>query len=390
MSGSGHRGTSRWARLSIAAALAGLLVTAALGGAAAARAETQPPVVAARSGVLIDRVTGHVLWSRRPDLRLPMASTTKIMTLLIVLEHRREVLDEWFVVSDAVAGSTGVGLQPGDRITYRAAITGMIVRSATDCSLALASDVAGTEDRFAVLMNQHARAWGLTRTHYTNASGAPEDPAHVTTARDLARLGRRAMRDADVRAFVTVKESLVTWESGSFQCESRNWILDYPWGEGIKPGYTPSARYCLVAAGQPGLRPLISTTLHEPTRARNMRDNADLLLYGSSLYGRRDLVETGDVVARRMLPDGSPLTCVAGASLSDVVVRKRAGVTCVVSLLPDLASVPAATAYVGTATYRADGEALGTVSLYASSLPATPAAAAVSTTRCVSRDMTGL
>ena len=355
----------------LAAALALILIAVAAAASSAARAGTLPvPTVAASSGILIDRVTGRVLWSRRPDLRLPMASTTKIMTLLIVLEYRRDVLDDWFVVSDAVAGSTGVGLQPGDTITYRGAITGMIVRSATDCAVALAADVAGNEDRFVVLMNQHAKAWGLTRTHYANASGAPEDPRHVTTARELARLGRRAMRDETVRGFVAIKEALVTWETGSYQCHSKNWILDYPWGEGIKPGYTPLAKYCLAAAGQPGLRPLISTTLHEPSRARNMRDNADLLLYGSSLYGRRGLVHSGDVVARRTMPDGGALSCVAGASLAGVVVRKGAQVKRTVSLVAGLTTVPAPGTYVGTATYRADGESLGTVNLYATALPA--------------------
>ncbi len=368
------RRTRRARHLLLAAALI-CLPAAAAAGAFAARAGAQPaPTVAARSGILIDRVTGRVLWSKRPDLRLPMASTTKVMTLLIILEHRRDVLDDAFVVSDAVAGSTGVGLQPGDTITYREAITGMIVRSATDCTLALAADVAGTEDRFVLLMNRHARAWGLTRTHYTNASGAPEDPAHVTTARDLASLGRRAMRDATVREFVTIKDALVTWESGSFRCHSQNWILDYPWGEGIKPGYTPLAKYCLAAAGQPGLRPLISTTLHEPSRPRNMRDSAALLLYGSSLYGRRDLVRRGDVVARRTMQDGGALSCVAGGSLAGVVVRRGAAVKRTVSLASGLTTVPAAGTYVGTASYSADGESLGTVDLYATALPGTSAA----------------
>ncbi len=354
----------------VAAALACLLVATAAGGASAARAGTLPvPTVAAKSGILIDRVTGRVLWSKHPDRRLPMASTTKIMTLLIVLEHRRDELDDWFVVSDAVAGSSGVGLQPGDRITYREAINGMIVRSATDCALALAADVAGNEDRFVRLMNQQASVWGLKRTRYTNASGAPRDRAHLTTARDLARLGRRAMRDVVVRSVVAIKEALVTWESGSYRCTSRNWILDYSWGEGIKPGYTPQARYCLVAAGQPGLRPLISTTLCEPSRARNMRDNADLLLYGSSLYRRRDVVGSGDVVARRTMPDGSVLTCVAGESLTDVIVRKRATVKRTIAITPVLTTAPGPGTFVGTATYRADGEVLGTVDLYAMALP---------------------
>ena len=332
---------TRWTPLVLLAFSLACLLALSAGAPEPARAATLPvPTVAAKSGILIDRVTGRVLWSKRSDLRLPMASTTKIMTLLIVLEHRRAVLDERFEVSDAVAGSTGVGLQPGDTITYRQAITGMIVRSATDCALALAADVAGSEDRFVVLMNQHARAWRLTRTRYTNASGAPADPRHVTSARDLAMLGRRAMRDEVFRGFVTIKEAVVTWDGGSYHCTSRNWILRYPWGEGIKPGYTPLARYCLAAAGQPGLRPLISTTLYEPSRARNMRDNADLLLYGSSLYRRRDVVLSGDVVARKTLLDGSALACVAGTSLTDVVVRKRATISRTVSLAPGLAACP--------------------------------------------------
>lgn len=371
MSRSGHR-ASGWASLLLLAFSLACLLALAAGAPEPARAATLPvPSVAAKSGILIDRVTGRVLWSKRSDLRLPMASTTKIMTLLVVLEHRRDVLDDRFEVSDAVAGSAGVGLQPGDTITYRQAITGMIVRSATDCALALAADVAGNEDRFVVLMNQRARAWRLTRTRYTNASGAPADPRHVTSARDLAMLGRRAMRDEVFRGFVTIKEAVVTWDGGSYHCTSKNWILRYPWGEGIKPGYTPPAKYCLAAAGQPGLRPLISTTLHEPTRARNMRDNADLLLYGSSLYRRRDVVLSGDVVARKTLPDGSPLICIAGTSLTDVVARKRAVISRTVSLTPGLAALPAPGTHVGTASYRADGESLGVVDLYATSLPAT-------------------
>jgi D-alanyl-D-alanine carboxypeptidase len=367
VTGRGHR-PGRRLLLTTAAALALLF-----GGAVADARASSPaqPVVAAKAGILIDRVTGRVLWSKRPDLRLPTASTTKIMALLIVLEHRRDRLDEWFEVSDEVAGSTGVGLQPGDRITYRQAITGMIVRSATDCTLALAADVAGTEDRFVTLMNRNARAWRLTRTRYTNASGAPEDRRHVTTARDLAALGRRAMKDAVVREFVAIQDATVTWEHGEYHAHSNNWILDYPWGEGVKPGYTPFARYCLVAAGQPGLRPLISVTLREPSRARNMRDAANLLRYGSRLYRRRDVVARGDVVARRRLADGSALTCVAGGALSGVVVRRAATVKRTVTLVAGLATVPEPATYVGTATYRADGVVLGVVDLYATSLPAT-------------------
>jgi D-alanyl-D-alanine carboxypeptidase len=218
-------------------------------------------------------------------------------------------------------------------------------------------------------MNRNARMWKLKRTRYTNASGAPWDPGHVTTARDLAMLGRRAMRDALVREFVTIKDATVTWGGGSYRCHSQNWILDYPWGEGIKPGYTPQAKYCLAAAGQPGLRPLISATLGEPSRPRNMRDNADLLLYGSSLYARRSVVGSGDVVARRTMPDGGILVCVAGSSISGVVVRRAASITRSVSLVPWSGALPGAGSYVGTATYRADGEVLGAVDLYATSLP---------------------
>jgi serine-type D-Ala-D-Ala carboxypeptidase (penicillin-binding protein 5/6) len=339
-------------------------------GAASIRATTPPvPKVAATSGILIDRITGHVLWSKHPDLRLPMASTTKIMTLLIVLEHRRDVLDESFKVGDAVADTSGVGLKPGDRVTYRSAITGMIVRSATDCAVALAVDVAGDEASFVKLMNEHARAWKLTRTRFTNSSGAPGDPAHFSSARDLARLGRRAMRDPLVREFVTIKEQLITWETGSFLCHSRNSVLDYSWGEGVKPGYTPLARYCLVAAGTPGLRPLVSVTLHEPTRSRNMSDNVALLRYGSSFYHRVAVVRRGDEVTRRTLSDGTRLVCLAGDSLTGIVVRRQASMKKTVSLTPGLATAPQPGTLVGTATYRADGETLGTVDVYAQRLP---------------------
>ena len=94
------------------------------------------------------------------------------------------------------------------------------------------------------------------------------------------------------------------------------------WADGVKSGYTPTAKYCIVASGTPGLRPLISVTTHEPSRARNIGDSLALLRYGSTLFHRRAIVHRGDVVARRRLADGTVLVAVAGDDLVRVVVRR--------------------------------------------------------------------
>ncbi len=245
-----------------------------------ARAGTAPDVQA-RSGILIDRRTGKVLWSKSPDRKLAPASCTKIMTALLALERYKN-LSRYIRVPRSVASQPGVaiGLRVGDRITVRQALNALMVKSANDAALTLASAVSGSETRFVRKMNRRAATLGLTRTHFVNCRGKPVR-GHYMSARDLAKLGRFAMRDARFRAIVNTQTTVIRWPpSHAVSVTSHNRLLDYSWGDGIKTGSTKESKMVLVGSGRPGLVPLIVVTMREPTRGQEEKDAVALSRVG--------------------------------------------------------------------------------------------------------------
>jgi len=371
-----------WRRLprTRALALGAALLLGVLGAAVTSRtpdvadaraAAAAAPEVRARSGILIDRRTGKVLWSKSPDRRLAPASCTKIMTALLTLERYRD-LDRSVRAPASVAGQTGVGigLRPGDRITVREALYALMVKSANDAALTLASAVSGSERRFVTKMNRRAAKLGLTHTRFVNCRGKPA-PRHHASARDLAGLARYAMRDARFRRLAGTRTRVIRWPpSHAVRVTSHNRLLKYAWADGVKTGATDASKMVLVGSGKPGLVPLIVVTMREPTRARETKDAVALLRWGSALYVRRTIVAAGDAVTEMMVSgEATPVVAVAATPLT-AVIRKAAAVTLVFSLPPEpLATRPAEGEKLGTATYRSDGLVLGRVDLVAAAIP---------------------
>ena len=247
---------------------------------------TAPPEVEAWSGILIERESGRVLWSKDPDRELPPASCTKIMTALLTLE-RVEDLDAYATVPDIpLPQKVGVDLVPGDRITIRAALTALMVKSANDACITLATYVGGSEKKFTRMMNARARELGMEHTHFMNSRGTPED-GHYSSARDLATLGRVAMRDETFRELVRTKEAVIQYPpNAAVPVENHNRLLDYPWGDGIKTGATDTSGKVLVGSGKPGPVALIVVTMHEPTREQEVQDAVALFEWGTAEYLR--------------------------------------------------------------------------------------------------------
>ena len=280
----------RAAALPVVAAAAVLLVLAGCGGAdqpAPSPTGTTPPEVQAWTGILVERASGRVLWSKDADRELPPASCTKIMTALLTLEHVDD-LDAYATVPDIPLPQTvGVDLRPGDRITVREALTALLVKSANDAALTLASYVGGNEKKFTRLMNERARQLGLTHTHFKNCRGTPED-GHYSSARDLATLGRVAMKDATFRELVRTRTAVIRYPpDAAVPVENHNRLLDYPWGDGIKTGATSKSGKVLVGSGKPGPVALIVVTMHEPTRDQEVEDALALFTWGTAEYLRR-------------------------------------------------------------------------------------------------------
>jgi D-alanyl-D-alanine carboxypeptidase (penicillin-binding protein 5/6) len=319
----------------------------------------------------MDRRTGRVLWSKSADLRLAPASCTKIMTALLVLERYRDL--DRMVRAPAVVTDhqkVAIGLRPGDRISVRQALRAVMIKSANDACVTLATAVGGSESGFVKLMNRRAVQLGLTRTHFVNSRGTA-GPGHYSSARDLARLGRHAMRDARFRDLVGTRTRVITWPpSHAVRVTSHNRLLDRSWGDGIKTGSTRQSLRVLVGSGKPGLVPLIVVTMREPTRDQEERDAIALFTWGSALYERRPIVAAGDLVNQLAVNGEAPVGVAAAAGLTSVV-RKAATVDLVFDLPPEPLDLrPADGDPLGTVTYRSDGSILGRVRLVATTIPA--------------------
>jgi D-alanyl-D-alanine carboxypeptidase (penicillin-binding protein 5/6) len=249
---------------------------------------SSPPHVRAWTGILIVRKTGEVLWSKSPDRELPPASTAKIMTALLVIERVRD-LDEWARVPRIpIPQEVGVDLMPGDRIRVREALDALLIESANDAALTLATHVAGSERKFVTLMNRRARELGLTHTHFTNSRGTAEPGLH-STARDLATLARVAMRQPSFRRVVGARYTVITYPpDGRVPIRNHNrLLLRYDWANGVKTGSNAASGKVLVGSGRPGPVALIVVTMHQRTRDQEVADAVALFKWGSAEYLRR-------------------------------------------------------------------------------------------------------
>lgn len=260
----------------VAVLLAALLALALCLAAAAA-----PPPVTAEAYLVQNAATGEVLASRNPRERLPMASITKLMTTLVTLEHAR--LTDVVTVSRGAAavGESSIDLRPGERVTVADLLRAALIQSANDAANALAAHVGGgSVVRFVELMNAKAAALGLSDTHFANPDGLDE-PGHYSSARDLTKLARVAMRKPFVRETVrrvtatAAGRSLTTWN---------DLLSTFPNLIGVKTGHTNDAGWSEVAAARGRGVTIYATLLGGASRAGRNADLAELLAWGLSRY----------------------------------------------------------------------------------------------------------
>ena len=243
------------------------------------------PVVTTGAMALLDAESGMLLAAENADARLPMASTTKIMTALVVLD--RLPLEHVITVSPDAVGIEGssVYLFAGEQITVETLLYALLLSSANDAAAALAIETAGSLEGFAALMNEKAAALGLTNTHFCNPHGLHED-GHYTTARELALLTAHALQNEKFVGIVSAQKHSVK-QNGTDAARlffNHNRLLrTYKGAIGVKTGYTKKAGRCLVsAAGRDGLT-LICVTLSCPD---DWKAHTALLDFGFSSYVR--------------------------------------------------------------------------------------------------------
>jgi D-alanyl-D-alanine carboxypeptidase (penicillin-binding protein 5/6) len=264
-----------------------LVMLSALAFAGTARAAVPQPD--ARAFYVVNGATGEVLASQNADARVPIASITKLMTVLVALQHLK--LDDTVTVTAAAArvGEERIPLHAGERITVRDLLAGALIQSANDAADALAAAASrGNISLFVSWMNERAREIGLRDTHFVRPDGL-DAPGHVSSARDVAVLARVAMHLPIVRTLVRMRNDTI--EDGTVALHTWNDLLGvFPGLIGVKTGHTDNAGWCEVAAAQRSGYTIYAVILGSPTRAQRNSDLDRLLAWGVSQYRTLRLV----------------------------------------------------------------------------------------------------
>ena len=287
-----------------------VILAAALAAAVHSSAAAASPSVDARAYEVVNAATGEVLLARNAQTQLPMASITKLMTVLIALERTR--LDDVVAVDPDAVGITGSGvrLRAGERLTVRDLVAASMIQSANDAAVALAAHVSGgDEDAFVALMNRRARELGLRSTHFERADGL-DVAGHVSTAHDLNRLAQIAMRQPLIRRYAGTRNLAIT---GGRSLHTWNDLLgQFPGLIGVKTGHTSGAGWCQVAAVRGKGFTVYATILGSPTRGGRNADLSELLAFGLSQYRLLPVITQERAYASAELPYGrDPLRLVA-------------------------------------------------------------------------------
>ena len=251
--------------------------------AASAAAE---PQLSAETAVLIDAVSGRVLYDKRKDAHMYPASTTKIMTALLVLETTDP--DESVEVSQNAASQEGssIYLKAGEKIGIKELLYGMMLRSGNDAAVAAAEAAGGSTEQFAAMMNERAASLGLENTHFVNPSGL-QDENHYSSAYDLAMIAREALKNdvfreiAGTRTYQAEREGV---DSYKYFYNKNKTVFQYEGATGVKIGYTEAAGRCLVASAKRNGTELIAVVLNDHDW---FEDAYRLLDYG---FGNLELV----------------------------------------------------------------------------------------------------
>jgi D-alanyl-D-alanine carboxypeptidase (penicillin-binding protein 5/6) len=287
-------------RLLIAVAVLAASVALVVCGAARAAA----PKIDVRAYFVVNASDGEILAARNAHERVPIASITKLMTVLVALDHLKP--DDVVTVNGSAAqvGESRIPLYRGERISVRDLLAGALIQSANNAADALAAAAAdGDVPLFVSWMNERARRLGLRDTHFVRPDGL-DAPGHVSSARDVAVLARIAMQKPIVRRLVRMRSAPI--EGGRFVVHTWNDLLGvFPGLLGVKTGHTSDAGWCEVAAARRPGYTIYAVVLGSPTRARRNEDLERLLAWGVSQYRTLTLVAK-QPYAWAALPYGRP------------------------------------------------------------------------------------
>jgi D-alanyl-D-alanine carboxypeptidase (penicillin-binding protein 5/6) len=324
------------------------------------------PRLAAKTWILIDPLDGTVLAAKGPDRRLPIASTTKLMTARLALERLKpsQVITAPAYRPTASAESL-IGLRAGEKMTVKDLLYGMVLESGNDAAVTLATGVAGSIPKFVNQMNREAATLGLANTSYANPIGL-DDPNNYSSAHDLATLAAKLL-EVPLFARIANSESAVL-RSGDHprQIGTRNTLLEQdPTVDGVKTGHTLGAGYVLVGSATRNGTQLISAVLGAGSEAARDSESLKLLDYGFSLYQPEQPIDRGETLADPELDyRGDHLDLIAKRAIP-VSARDGQQVDTQVDAPDEVSGAVEKGQALGRATVTVDGRVAGSTPLVA-------------------------
>lgn len=282
----------------------------------------------AKSAILIDVNTGTVIFEKNMNEKVAVASLTKMMSQLLILENIDNGSLKWDEVIKVSSNASGYGgtqiyLQPGEEMTVKDLMKGVSMASANDATVALAERIAGTEENFVKMMMDKARKLGLKNTNFVNPTGLDEDN-HYSTAYDLSVIARELMKHEEIFEFASLYEDYLRVDTpNKFWLVNTNKLVRfYEGADGLKTGFTDNAKYCMaVTAKRNGMRLLAIVLGEEVSKVRNSETIA-LLDYGFNLYQVDVLKKKGEVVDNIKIDRGS-VSNVDIITDSDITVLRK-------------------------------------------------------------------
>ncbi|HEX7065557.1 MAG TPA: D-alanyl-D-alanine carboxypeptidase family protein [Bacillales bacterium] len=258
----------------------------------------------AKSAILMVADTGTVLYNKNADKKLPPASMTKIMTMLLIMEALNSgkiSLDDQVRTSEHAAsmGGSQIFLEEGETMKVKQMLKAIAIGSANDASVAMAEKIAGSEEAFVKMMNKKAKALGLKNTHFENPTGLPAEN-HYSTAADMAKMARALLQHEEITQYTGLYQDYLREDTDNkfWLVNTNRLVKTYPSVDGLKTGYTNEAKYCLTATAEKDGMRLIAVVMGAPTTKSRNAQVANMLDYAFSQYQTHKMYDKGQIVKK--------------------------------------------------------------------------------------------
>lgn len=321
-----------------------------------------------KSAILIDRDTGTILYEKNSNEKLPPASMTKVMTMLLIMEaldQGKLKMDEKIRTSEYAAsmGGSQIFLEPGEEMTTEQMLKGIAIGSGNDAAVAVAERLAGSEEAFVEMMNNKAKDLGLENTEFKNVTGLPVND-HYSTANDMALMAKELLKYQDITKFTGTYEAYLRENT-----DKKFWLVNtnrlvkfYPGVDGLKTGFTNEAKYCLTATAEKNGMRVIAVVFGAPTSKERNAQVTKMLDYAFSQYETHPLYKKDEAIGKVHVSKGSEkqVTAVTSEPLS-LLTKKGEQVDKVkkeIIMKKNLKAPIAKGQEIGTIKYTKDGKML--------------------------------